>query len=287
MFVRSLPNVELQHSLREVETIDVFQSSNIPPINHLLVWQQELSAAERISSNFFFMKTDYGNISLKEVKHYISLHTVQTIKTAVGQEIDWFNEGYLTPVSISCLPSPAALNCFRSMILNRPASEFVEDLQMTPNELAMLCGKRYLSGDHVTWITKQLNKQNTNTMCFYLNRVHNIKETIERTKNKANFKQPDNISFIINVGRGHDGHTYLGSDSNPGNHRTAAFYKRSNNTLVYGDSLGWVIPNRLEEKIGSFVSCIWGTDTTTTTTKYGHDPGYHCLLYTSPSPRDS
>ena len=60
----------------------------------------------------------------------------------------------------------------------------------------------------------------------------------------------------------------------PGN-RWDCFQERSNNTLVYSDPLGWALPNRLEGKGGSFISCIWGTDTTTTTTKYGHDPAYH------------
>jgi len=125
------------------------------PINHLLVWQQEISAAQDISSNTFYKKTDYGNIGLEAIKHLITLHSVKTTKESITQERDWFNEGYLTPKSVKSIPLTTEVNSFRSILMNHPARKIITEYDMTPNELSMICQKRYLSGDHMMWMTKQ------------------------------------------------------------------------------------------------------------------------------------
>ena len=78
----------------------------------------------------------------------------------------------------------------------------------------MLCGKRYLSGEHVGWIIKQLKiqaKYKDHVFLFKSSAQH--QRNVRTNKKLGKFQTPDNISIVINVGRGNDGRTYLGSDS--------------------------------------------------------------------------
>ena len=135
-----------------------FDSKIIPPVNLLRLWQNQIRAAEKIASGKFYITTDIGNIGIEQVLQFQTLHTVITTKISATQDVDWFNDSCLKPKAKG-LPSPAALKAFRSLLMHSPSKNIINDFGMTPNEMSMICGKRYISGDYVRWIVNQLNKQ--------------------------------------------------------------------------------------------------------------------------------
>jgi len=254
--IKAVTNYEIRNSRDVVSFMSPFESRFLPPLSNLLLWQEELSAATRLSSDIFFIKTDFGNISLDCVKHFITLHKVRSTKINVIQEIDWFNESYLKPKSVQLMPSSCSLNSFKSIITNQDARKLLTEYQMTPNELAMLCGKRYLSGDHMHWVACQLTKQSPEVVCVYINSIIDINRYVERIVTKKSGMTIKKICFIVNVGRTSNGDTYIGCDERQGFHWAVAFYESETRTLSYGNSLGWEFPNGLEENITHFVTSL-------------------------------
>ena len=61
----------------------------------------------------------------------------------------------------------------------------------------------------------------------------------------------------MNVGKNSDGSCYVGSDSKIGNHWSSCFYDSSNDTLTYGDTLGWAVPVVLFEKVQIYLNAIY------------------------------
>ena len=109
--------------------------------------------------------------------------------------------------------------------MNHPATQIQNDYKMTPNELSMLCINRYLSQGHMIWMMQQLNKQQADTLCIYINYIRNIGNYIRRFRAKNDFVVPKKLCFVVNVGKSANG-TYIGSDKNQGCHWTAVFYEK-------------------------------------------------------------
>jgi len=168
-----------------------------------------------------------------------------------------------------CLP----IMRFKSLIMNEKATKILDEFQMTTSELARLCVRRLLSSDHVSWICNQLNHQQSNTWCIYLNFVRDISTFVSQKLSKSHVL-PQNLCFVINVGK--SGKTcFVGSDSQPGCHWTVLFYSRSNHTLTYGDSMGWPFPDRVSVLLQTFVDCIWINSPALPTMEFCHDVGTH------------
>jgi len=176
----------------------------------------------------------------------VKLIQAKDVKQSVKQELDWFALERLNP-RVILQPSTVSINNFRSLIHNHPMDNEIQGLNMVPGELARLCCKRYLSGDHVHWIIDKLNMQQNKVLCIYLNRVIDI----ERFANKKKREQTV-LAFVINIGRNIDGSTYLGSDEKPGCHWVNCTYDSQTNIASHNDSLGWKSPTRLIVLIESF-----------------------------------
>jgi len=243
----------MRHTIMaEPPCIDPFQSRYIPPQNLLLSWRSMLSNAEKLSSCSFFIETDNGNLNLKTV-NIIKLHKLKEIKLEVVKEMDWFNESFATPKSIASNPSIAAINNFRSVILNNPADQISKVYHMTTTELSRLCDKRLLSCDQMLWFSNQLNRQQNETWCIYLNFTNNISQLEKR----YGFK-PTSMCFIVNVGMYNNDATYICGSENQGCHWSTIFVDSIKKTAYYGDSLSWPIPNDLEERMEVLCQSIWG-----------------------------
>ena len=73
------------------------------------------------------------------------------------------------------------------------------------------------------------------------------------------------------VGMDERGETFIGIDCRPGNHWTFAHYDIGENILLYGDSLGWEIPDNLNENISLFTRRIYN-HSDPPVTKMCHNP---------------
>ena len=200
-----------------------------------------------------------GRFDLASIQISVSLLSAANTKKAVIQEIEWFNSKKMTPNSVVSSPSAVSINNFKSLIFNHSYSKEFGKYSMSPAELSRICCKRYIAGDHVSWITKQLNKQQSDVLCIYINSVINIKAFVERTLKKRTedgVAVPIKVAFVINVGKNPDGSCFIGSDLKQGNHWSTCIYDCSDNTLIYGDSLGWSTPAGLE-KVNNYLDAIY------------------------------
>ena len=176
-------------------------------------------------------------------------------KHAVEKEIQWFGMRTKTPKSVHKRLSLVQINAFKSYVHNHPHLDKVPGLDMTPAELARVCSSRYLSDLHLTWVASKLNQQQTDSFVVFMNFVSDIDRFCERTLlSRPNV--PKKLVFMINVGMGREKKTYLGSDSVRGSHWTLSVFDSTDDSFVYGDSLGWPPPDALIEKINCYTEKV-------------------------------
>ena len=86
---------------------------------------------------------------------------------------------------------------------------------------------------------------------------------------------PRGLCFIENVGMHANGKTFCGSNEQQGNHWVTAMYDHSKRKLIYGDSLGWPIPDSLQQKVQLFADEIYEERSSPISLEYCHDPESH------------
>ena len=137
---------------------------------------------------------------------------------------------------------------------------------MEPEVLSALCGQRYLYGDHMLWIVKCLNEQQSDVLCIYLNYIRNVKHFVEKTLRNCD-KKPEKLVFIMNIGKERDYEcndetyqTFFGSYEKHGDHFSCAVVDLSSKVIQYGDSLGWPAPKELERVANDYCCEIFQLD---------------------------
>ena len=144
-------------------------------------------------------KCEFGIYSMGVINKTMQLHKAKEIRNAVAQEIDWLSETCRKPATVDAVPSCVVVNNFHSKIHNSPYSRVMEAIDMTPGELAQLCGERYLYGDHMRWIVQTLNKQQNEMFCSYANSVVNANLNVRQYLEAKNMTLPKKIGLIFNV----------------------------------------------------------------------------------------
>jgi len=91
---------------------------------------------------------------------------------------------------------------------------------LTADELAHLAAsgtQGWVSTDHVTWVLKQLNDMQNDTMLLCPNVVVNIHNKMTRKAKFFDLGPLKRLGFALNVGQ-RNGKTFIGSPENGGNH---------------------------------------------------------------------
>ena len=129
---------------------------------------------------------------------------------------------------------------------------------MFPNELVRLCGEKYLSSDHMFYFSKLFDTVDSSSVRFYRNltQAHNIPQQVQRATAKRECK-PSRLFFLLNIGKDSLGNVFIGNDRNHGYHFSMMWFDVDTNTLWYGDSLGWDIPNNLENHTLLFIQEVF------------------------------
>jgi len=153
----------------------------LPPLTSLLHWRSEIDGANTLSTQRFYVDSEFGKFDIDCTRDAVKLIQAKDVKQSVKQELDWFALERLNP-RVILQPSTVSINNFRSLIHNHPMDNEIQGLNMVPGELARLCCKRYLSGDHVHWIIDKLNMQQNKVLCIYLNRVIDIERFANKKK---------------------------------------------------------------------------------------------------------
>ena len=129
---------------------------------------------------------------------------------------------------------------------------------MFPRVLLMVCVNHCISGDHINWLFNVLNKSQSLVYCLYINNFLQRDPSALRLFSNESLK-PQNLLFAVNVGHSANGFTYLGTDDLPCVHWTICLGDIYEKSITYGDSLAWLVPDGLDEKVYSFVT-VCGAD---------------------------
>ena len=245
------------------KTVTPCEHFAIPPADILLSWKHEIAKLLNMARGFVYMECEFGLYSLWTCNAALQLHKAREIQHAVTQEIDWFSEACRLPSSVESTPTRVALNNFRSKIHNHAYSAIMPGFGVMPGELSQLCCDRLLSGDHMRWIVKKLNEQQSGMYCVYVNSVLDKERAVEVYLGSHDL--PKKIGLLFNVSKERSncngearwdilipkafGHL--------GSHFSMAVLDIDSKEIVYGDSLGWSPPNRLYDEVSGFYKAIF------------------------------
>ncbi|XP_022808042.1 uncharacterized protein LOC111345054 [Stylophora pistillata] len=126
----------------------------------------------------------------------VKMHFARDVQNAVQAELNWFPQLYLKPVNMEMYPPDNAIKEFQDLLYTRPFDEIHQEYKMTPDEMAKLCGKRWISSDHLMWVAGTINKEQSNTFCWVLNTVNDIECLVER---RLQSHKPSSLVFFVSV----------------------------------------------------------------------------------------
>ena len=182
------------------------------------------------------------------------------MKKAVEQELSWFAEKYTKPQLVVEHPCASSIAKFQELLHTNRNDEILQPCNMSPSELSRLCVDRWMSDDHMLWMTKILNGMHTDTYCVYLNGMINKDPRRLRRFSKTIQPRPlKQLLFALNVGASH-GKTFLGTDEQKGCHWTLCVVDLTMKRIIYGDSLGWPIPEGLVDKVKGYITAATKED---------------------------
>ena len=203
----------------------------------------------------FWLAGEQYRYNLEAILTAQKLHKAREIKQAVQKELTYLFSTSIKPVSITKEIDYNALEKFIELIHNTPYLSKLSSFDMLPEELARLCGRRYLSDEHMSWVIQKLNSMQSDVLCIYGNFVTDIERFCERQVESGQYKK---LLFIFNVGStktmGQNG-TFIAENGLTGCRFSICVYDKE---LIYGDSLGWLAPGKLIQKIYRYVKGFFG-----------------------------
>ena len=130
---------------------------------------------------------------------------------------------------------------------------------MTADELVRLAAsgtQGWVSTDHVTWVLRQLNDMQNDTMLLCPNVVVNIHNEMTRKAKLFNLGTLKRLVFALNVGQ-RNGKTFIGSPQNGGNHWVLVDVElRPFMKIIYCDTLAWQPPPDIIGVVNDFARYI-------------------------------
>ena len=231
----------------------------VPPQATLNQWQVELNrtsvAVKTYAIEFKFLASS-GTYNIEAVFLAQKLRKARGVKQAVRKELEWFSSTTLIPKSIHISLPVVSMNAFKSFIHNSSYLDKLPLLDMVPEELARVWGRRYLSDEHMLWAVDKLNETQSDVLCIYINFVRNICRYCQKHMSEHRML-PKKILVLMNVGFSSNGKTFLGSDARSGCHFSLAVFDPANYVMTYGDSLGWPVPENLKDTVKEYVGALF------------------------------
>ena len=292
--------------------------STIPSSSYLCEWKNDIEQYQKDNPGeaaFAECKARKKVLyNLQIISDLLKIHRACDVSKEVQRELDWYAEmvdwpadveeypqqesithfqnllyssrihavlpDYDMPFDVEEYPQQESITHFQNLLYSSRIHAVLPDYDMPVDELSKLCCTRWLSSDHICWMTEMLNKAQGETYCVFMNYVGNVKRFV--TQRIAPLQpKPSKYLFILNVGRDR-GSVYLGSDLKPGNHWTVCYVDTNRRIITYGDSIAWERPEILVEKIAEYVHEIKDENIALYSFVYAHDPlalgssGHHC-----------
>ena len=172
------------------------------------------------------------------IQTLLKIKLVKKNKESSRTRTVWFAKKYTKRQMVVEHPCASSIAKFQELLYTNRNDEILQPCNMSLSELCRLCVDRWMSNDHMSWITKILNGMQTDTYCVYLNgminkyprKPHRFSKTIQPRPLKQ-------LLFALNVGTSH-GNTFLGTDKQKGCHWTFCVVDLTVKRIIYGDSLG-------------------------------------------------
>ena len=102
-------------------------------------------------------------------------HKAREIQQAVEKELIYLFNSLMKPVSIIKNIDYNALEKFIELIHNTPYLSKLSSFDMSSEELARLCGRIYLSDEHLSWVKKKLSSMQSDVLCNHYDYFQNWK----------------------------------------------------------------------------------------------------------------
>ena len=240
----TIKNFNIAHHKNETEihkVNDPCSDDYIPTMSCLLRWQSELQNTLVAIGKFycqFWLAGEQCRYDLEAIFIAQKLHKAREIKEAVEKELTYLFSPCLKPVSITKDIDYNALQTFIELIHNTSYLSKLISFDMLPEELARLCGRRYLSDEHVSWVIQNLHSMQSDVLCIFGNFVTDIERFCERQVESGQYKK---LLFIFNVGytkTAGQNSTFIAENGLTGCHFSICVYDKELKTAIYGDSLG-------------------------------------------------
>ena len=236
---------------------DPFGLKNIPPLSLLEKWKNELSFFAKEAKGYYYLELGSQCFTMSNIQDMIKMHHARDLQKAVQVELNWFADPYLKPSNVHMYPAEDSIKTFQELLYTRPFDDLLPGYGITPNELAKLCGARWISSDHLLWMAETLNKEQSHTFCSVINPIIDVESLAAR---KLQPLQPNSLLFFVNVSSV-AGRRVLATDVQRGCHWTLCQVNNVNKTIIYADTLGWQIPEGLMDKVNRFVTGVYSDDT--------------------------
>ena len=145
----------------------------IPPQSYLLSWKKEITELNKIYSDSTAYLQCQMNTETKYdvqmINELLRVHKALEIKQEVSRELDWFADVTNCPTNVVSQPDQKDIKNFQSLIYSKRYDEMLSGNDASAEELSRLCCTRWLSSDHMSWITQKMNSMQEETFFIYLN----------------------------------------------------------------------------------------------------------------------
>ena len=139
----------------------------IPTMSCLLRWQSEFKNTSVAIGKLYFKLWFTGEQCRCDLEAFLivqKLHKAREIKQAVEKELTYLFSPHMKPVSLAKDIDYNALEKFIELIHNTPYLSKLSSFAL-PEELARLCGRRYLSDKHMSRVIQKLNSMQSYVLC--------------------------------------------------------------------------------------------------------------------------
>ena len=152
---------------------DPFALKYIPPLSLLEKWKNELSFFAKEAKGFYYLELGSQSFTMSGLQDMIKMHCARDVQRSVQVELNWFSEPYLKPSNVM-YPADDSIKAFQELLYMAPFDDLLPGFGMSPNEMAELCGNRWVSSDHLLWMAETLNKENPHTFCSVINPILDV-----------------------------------------------------------------------------------------------------------------
>ncbi len=245
----------------------------LPPESQLREWKKKIGTS--VDGTWKYVETGKGKLDASCIDQLLKLNTAKQIQQSVEEEIKWFCQQHSQPETVVDHPPASQIEKFQELLYCNRYDAIQKPYDMSANELAMLCADRWVSSDHICWLVNTLNNSQNDTYFSYLNNaLHRNPNTLQPFLPEGT--KPSKLCFAINVAKGR-GKTFISTFGQLGNHWTLCHVDTIEKKIVYGDSLGWQVPENLFCKLDEYIKAIDANDTVKEyMVTISHDPNSKC-----------